>query len=378
MMHAVYGWGGMLALVLASMPSPAWAQGDAAGFDITRARLVEGSQFETFHVRETQLLRDALRANRLQPTTSLLVPDRTGGLVAVITDQMASHHIAQGELAGEPWLIAFCLACNTGMGMTPRVDGRALHFVMAGTYDGLVLMRDEETSTIWNHITGAAVHGPLKGKQLPTYNVLHMSAARALETYPNLRVAISDQPFRRESFLQKLGRRVGLSNKRFFRETVTHEDTRRPTMDLGLGVWSRATHRYYPLEYLTAAGNVIVDQLDGRTLVVCRSVKEGAPDAFYAATASAQWDGDELRLEGGQVYRNGVLYDKAGTRLEVERPMQLFTRWYGFALTFPKTEIYQPQQHIRRRNGERASPRPASDRRSSRRHSYHATTSASQ
>ena len=24
-----------------------------------------------------------------------------------------------------------------------------------------------------------------------------------------------------------------------------------------------------------------------------------------------------------------------------ERPLQLFTRWYGFALTFPHTEIYE-------------------------------------
>jgi hypothetical protein len=65
-------------------------------------------------------------------------------------------------------------------------------------------------------------------------------------------------------------------------------------------------------------------------------------DAFYATTSSARWEGDALHLDGGHVYRNGVGYDRAGKRLELERPMQLFTRWYGFALTFPQVQIYAP------------------------------------
>jgi hypothetical protein len=44
--------------------------------------------------------------------------------------------------------------------------------------------------------------------------------------------------------------------------------------------------------------------------------------------------GEELVLEGG------VLRDASGSRLEIERPLQLFSRWYGFALTFPGTTIY--------------------------------------
>jgi hypothetical protein len=42
------------------------------------------------------------------------------------------------------------------------------------------------------------------------------------------------------------------------------------------------------------------------------------------------------------VLRDGVLYDSAGQYREIERPLQLFTRWYGFALTFPGTTIYEP------------------------------------
>ena len=41
--------------------------------------------------------------------------------------------------------------------------------------------------------------------------------------------------------------------------------------------------------------------------------------------------------------RDGVLYGADGQRLEIDRPLQLFTRWYGFALTFPGTAIYESE-----------------------------------
>ena len=39
--------------------------------------------------------------------------------------------------------------------------------------------------------------------------------------------------------------------------------------------------------------------------------------------------------------RQGVTYGSEGERVVAERPLQVFTRWYGFALTFPHTEIYE-------------------------------------
>jgi hypothetical protein len=29
------------------------------------------------------------------------------GRLALVTDQMAYHHVAQGEIAGEPWMVSF-------------------------------------------------------------------------------------------------------------------------------------------------------------------------------------------------------------------------------------------------------------------------------
>lgn len=79
----------------------------ADGFDPERAILGDTPMFDPFHVSTTEPLRDALRNRVVAEDTPLLVIERPGGSVAVITYQMAYHHVAQGELAGEPWMVAF-------------------------------------------------------------------------------------------------------------------------------------------------------------------------------------------------------------------------------------------------------------------------------
>ena len=46
------------------------------------------------------------------------------------------------------------------------VDGRVLHFRLAGINNQNFIMRDDETGTWWQQVTGKAIHGPLQGKQL--------------------------------------------------------------------------------------------------------------------------------------------------------------------------------------------------------------------
>ena len=46
------------------------------------------------------------------------------------------------------------------------VDGRVLHFHLAGINNQNFIMRDEETGTWWQQVSGKAIHGPLQGHQL--------------------------------------------------------------------------------------------------------------------------------------------------------------------------------------------------------------------
>ena len=46
------------------------------------------------------------------------------------------------------------------------MNGRALHFYLAGINNQNFLMRDKETGTWWQQITGKAIYGPLQGAAL--------------------------------------------------------------------------------------------------------------------------------------------------------------------------------------------------------------------
>lgn len=212
-----------------------------------------------------------------------------------------------------------------------------------GLFDGLFIMQDEESKTLWNHITGEAVYGPHVGRSLgPVGNQLQMNVSEALELDPQMLVAISDRPY--------VGGRAGTPGQgslsddaqlmSFFVETLGDEDNRRPRMDMGLGIWTEGTSRYYPVEDIRAQGGALIDEFDGRNLLVFIERRSATPTAIYIDAQTATVDGNEIVLDSGLVVRAGILYDADGNQLERELPQQIFTRWYGYVLTFPDAGVY--------------------------------------
>jgi hypothetical protein len=110
-------------------------------------------------------------------------------------------------------------------------------------------------------------------------------------------------------------------------------------MDMGLGVWSSATRRYYSMDLLKERHDAFIDRLDGRTVLVYLEPETLTPAAVFVDAMTATLDGKDVRLDDGTVVRAGVLLDRGGKPRTTERPQQIFTRWYGFALTFPGCEV---------------------------------------
>ena len=73
------------------------------------------------------------------------------------------------------------------------VDGRVLHFRLAGINNQNFIMRDEETGTWWQQVSGKAVNGPLKGKQLKRVFHDELSFAIWRGEAPNGRVLRPDE-----------------------------------------------------------------------------------------------------------------------------------------------------------------------------------------
>jgi hypothetical protein len=227
--------------------------------------------------------------------------------------------------------------------LVPSIDGGAmLHFNNVGLYDGLFVMQDVESKTLWNHISGEALYGSHVGRTLgPVGNLLQMNVEEALEVDPAMVVAISDRPYLGRSSVPGQGTlSPNAELMPMFIETLGKEDTRRPRMDMGLGIWTAETRRYYPMEEIQARGRAFIDRLDGRDVLVYIDTRSFTPAALFVDAESAAVEGNEIRLDSGAAVRSGVLFDADGNRRDADRPKQIFTRWYGYALTFPDAEVY--------------------------------------
>ena len=77
------------------------------GFDVTRLRNAGNGLFKTFDVTASQPLRKALDDGQVAENTRLLVLDTAGGKLALVMDQMAFHHVAEGRAGNTNWLADF-------------------------------------------------------------------------------------------------------------------------------------------------------------------------------------------------------------------------------------------------------------------------------
>jgi hypothetical protein len=124
-----------------------------------------------------------------------------------------------------------------------------------------------------------------------------------------------------------------------FIETLGTEDARFQRMSMGLGIVTADTLRFYPMDLIEEHG-ALIDEIDGRRLLLFVDSKTFTPAAIFVDAPSATLQDREVHLEGGGTVKMGVLYDADGARLDAERPQQFFSRWYGLALTFPGMEIF--------------------------------------
>jgi hypothetical protein len=175
---------------------------------------------------------------------------------------------------------------------------------------------------------------------VPIGNLHQSTAAAALDTWPQARIAISGRSMQLDqgpSMMRDEGPRQLMP---FFVNTLGEEDTRRPRMELGLGIWNDGESVYFPLDTLRVAGGFVLTRLGARNVVVILDPVSRVPAAFYTEATEAHGHGDHLHFDDGPTYANGVFQDAAGERPDPERPLQLFTRWYGFSLTFPGSAIH--------------------------------------
>jgi len=82
-------------------------QESTTGFDLTRAILRDKDLFAPFHVTSTYPLREARAGGAVRNSTPVLVMNHQAGILAFLTQQIVSHHLAWGEMEGRQWMVIF-------------------------------------------------------------------------------------------------------------------------------------------------------------------------------------------------------------------------------------------------------------------------------
>lgn len=315
-------------------------------FDVGRAMLEDYLDHNTYpgrvdvEIAEAQPLQEALTALSIAPETRLLTFEYEEMLYTFPMTLVLSHNVIQGETrAGDPWVMTFCNACNTGMVFDPTMDGKPFHFHRRGAYDGLLLIWDDETHSYWQHITGECLYGTSEGRQLRSLATTRQMTTAEAAAQP-LPVLLLNTPLsagqeKLSGAMEKMRANPERVEERIF-STVEQEDTRRPRFELGLGVWNDQTSsRFFPMILLHSKNNAVVTEFEGRQLLIYQTPDAIAPVAAYLNTKQAKWRGEVLRLDNGAYIQDETYFSPDGYSQPLERPRQLLMRWYGFALTFP-------------------------------------------
>ena len=275
-------------------------------FDVSRARLGKADMFQRFRVPTKGF---PLKKTNLHHDEYLLIVERQEKKRALLARQMAYHHLAQGILSDEHYIVTFCTVCHSGMSFSPIIDSNLYHFSAGGLYDGIVLLIDDETKSYWNHITGVAVYGPLKGKIMKAFPLEITTVQTCQESNEDIEVSLS-QPGIKGRVMGRLTRN-NFFNKGFlppgFRKTMGKIDDRLPEMTNGLGVIGKKIVRFYPVKEIKS---LIHDEFEGKNLQITIDPATRIP--------IGTWLDNDFQT----------------------KPLQLFSRWYGFVYTYPNCEIF--------------------------------------
>jgi len=221
------------------------------------------------------------------------------------------------------------------------VNGQLLNFEVVALIDGVFSMTDRETGTLWTHLDGLSLSGPLLGERLKFLPMQITTWEEWQRLYPETTVLDWDTGFQSRYRPIAPGASVG-SNADF-------NDTRLPVNALMIGVESNGQFKSYPHQLIERDGNVINDTLGGAPIVVFRTPSGGSGLA-YSRVTGGQTLSLQIEISSISIYSDqetGTLWNSSGLGIsgpladtQLEFVPSFNTEWYGWAEYHPTTSIY--------------------------------------
>lgn len=181
-----------------------------------------------------------------------------------------------------------------------EVDGQVLTFRLAGINNQNFLMRDEQTGSYWQQISGRAISGPLRGKQLAMIHWDELSFATWQDENPTGKVLMPvgkySAKYAAKDWEQKMARRPSIMDTKDL-----------PPRELIVGVEINGDSRAYLHSHLLTH-KLVQDRVGGRPIILVTNLDNKSIRAFLAELPGSTEVPDFYRNEqlGGGLLRDSI------------------------------------------------------------------------
>jgi hypothetical protein len=167
---------------------------------------------------------------------------------------------------------------------TRTINGKALHFYLAGINNQNFLMRDRETGTWWQQITGKALYGPLQGAALTLVLSDELSFGQWRSESPSGQVLAPVSKYKKEydpNWEPDVAKMPVV---------ISFPGTELKSRDVVIGLTLNGAARAYPWETF-ARQSPVLDRVNGTPLLVALG-----PDAKSFRVFVARIDGKDAEF----------------------------------------------------------------------------------
>ena len=233
-----------------------------------------------------------------------------------------------------------------------RIAGKELTFGVSGKlHANSLIMYDHQTDSLWSHLVGAAVRGPLKGEQLKPLESMFTRWETWSKLYPASKILTNDRG-------SLFGGPLRDPYESYYRNSATgiiptrQKDKRVYPKEFVLGLVINDNAKAYPFSALSrqpvvndvfegdpilvvfekesATGMVFARKVQGRTLTFRKTEKKGKEGFFLIDDATGTvWNGLNGRAVQGPL---------KGQKLAPRPVTPSF--WFGWVDHYPKTKIF--------------------------------------
>lgn len=234
------------------------------------------------------------------------------------------------------------------------VDNRALKFHLAGINNQNFIMRDEETGSWWQQVSGESIQGPMKGKQLTQVFCDELTFATWKREQPNGRVLLPDERVKDKYEAANWEEEY----KNFPVVVAKNPADKLEPRSLIVGITINKTSKAFPFDVLQKQ-QMILDEVGGVPLFLIigedqKSVRaferqlNGQTLEFFAAAENGKAQTDTPQTERKLIdAETGSVWDFRGKALSGKLAGQqlkpipvLKDYWFDWKIYHPKTGIY--------------------------------------